>query len=543
MIASHTHKIIITTITALITLLLLSSCGKRETQAEAGIRNDILYIANAAEPEDLDPHTVSGVPEYRILLGLFEGLVTADPVDLHPIPGVAERWEVDATSRTFTFFIRQNAKWSDNSPLTAHDFVFSAKRNLSRTLAAPFSYFYFMIEGAEDYFDGKTKDFSQVRIRALDDRTLEIKLRKPTPYFLTLLTHLAFYPVHQATLEKYGPFDQRGSAWTRAGNMVSNGPYKLKNWIIRDNITIEKNEHYWNNEHTKIKEIVFYPMDNKYTEERAFRTGYVHVTNSLALAKVRSYREKQAPELQASVYFATYGYLFNTQQPPFDDIRVRKAFSLAINRKAVVEKVTQRGEPPAYAYVPPEVPGYPETAQLLENVEEARRLLSEAGFPEGKGFPTTTLLYNTDEDHRSIAEALQYMWSKELGVSVELYNQEWKVFLSARAGTDFNLIRFAWVGDYLDPNAFLDIFRTNSPHNSGQWSSKPYDALIKKASLTPNQDERFKILAKAETILLDELPVLPVYYYRLNYLKDPRLMNWHTNILDRHPYQYLEFQK
>lgn len=518
----------------------LWGCTGKKTAVELGNEQQILHKGNGTEPEDLDPHIVTGVPEHHILQALFEGLVTLEAEKLQIAPGVAKSWDISEDGKVYTFHLRDNARWSNGDPITANDFVFSYKRVLSRNLGAPYADRFYAIEGAEDYHKGKVDDFSKVGIVALDDHTLQITLRKPLPYFLTLISFMAWYPVHEGTVLKYGKIDQRGSGWTRPGKIVSNGPFKLKSWDLNNKLVVERNPYYWDNDGVRLNEIHFYPISDVNTEERAFRSGQLHVTETLPLSKVDFY--KTTPYLFLSPYFSTYAYAFNTKKPPFDDKRVRHALSLAIDRQAIIDNVTKRNETPAFSFVPNGTQGYATTAKLEENVTRAKELLAEAGYPNGEGFPKITLLYNTSDAHKSIAEALQYMWEKNLNIHVELVNQEWKVFLKARAGNEFNLFRLGWVGDYLDPNAFLEIFTTRSGNNMSGWSNAEYDSYVDQANSTLDQKKRFEYFDKAETLLLDELPIIPIYFYNSAYLKQPSVKNWNKNLIDLHPYNniYLE---
>lgn len=527
----------------LIVCTFLMACTGKKTAVELGNEQQILHRGNATEPEDLDPHIVAGVPEHHILMGLFEGLVTFDSKTLKIIPGMAKSWDISQDGKVYTFHLREDAKWSNGEALTAKDFIFSVKRVLSRNLGAPYADRFYAIEGAEDYHKGNSDDFSKVGIKALDDHTLQITLLKPLPYFLTLISFMAWYPVHPDTILKYGKIDQRGSGWTRPGNMVSNGPFKLKSWDLSNKLVIERNPYYWNNENVKLNEIHFYPISDANTEERAFRSGQLHITETLPLSKVDSY--KKTPYLFLAPYFSTYAYAFNTKKPPFDDKRVRHALSLAIDRNAIIENVTKRNESPAFSFVPTGAKGYHTTAKLEENVKKAQELLAEAGYPNGEGFPTVTILYNTSDAHKSIAEAMQYMWEKNLNIHVELVNQEWKVFLKSRAGNEYNLFRLGWVGDYLDPNAFLDIFTTRSGNNMSGWSNADYDAYVDKANSTLDEKKRFEYFDKAENILMDELPIMPIYFYNSAYLIQPSVKNWYPNLIDFHLYDsiYLDGSK
>lgn len=531
------RKSLLTAICASLSLF-FPACGKKNTPVELGIQSQILHKGNNTEPATLDPHTASGIPEWRIISALFEGLVAIDSKSLQPVPAAARAWEISPDGKTYTFFIRDEAKWSNGDPLTAHDFVFSYKRVLSRNLGCPYAYMFYDIVNAEAFHKKEIADFSQVGIKALDDLTLQIQLKHPVPYLLPMMDTLAWLPVHKDTILKYGAIDEIGSSWTRPGNLVSNGPFTLKEWEISRSVVLTRNLLYWDNATTKLNEIHFYPLEIS-TEERAFRTGQLHVTEAISHQKINYYKKNDPEALRITPYFADYAYAFNTTMPPFDNKNIRKALSLAIDRQSIIDNVTHKSELPAFSYTPPGVPGYEIKNRLHENTEEARRLLAQAGFPNGEGFPTIKMLYNTSESHKSIAEALQHMWAKELNIKVELINQEWKVFLKAREDKDFNLVRYGWVGDYLDVNAFLDIFTADSGHNVTGWKNKSYDNLILKANRTLNPTQRLKAMQQAEDLLMEELPVLPIYYYNTAYLVHSSVKNWDSNLMDKQNYKHV----
>ncbi|MFC1816491.1 peptide ABC transporter substrate-binding protein [Thermodesulfobacteriota bacterium] len=521
-------------------LVVVSSCGKeKETNVSAGTKNQVLHMGNGTEPQDLDPHTVTGVPEHRIISALLEGLVIENPVDLTPEPGMAEAWTISGDQKTYVFKIRKNVKWSNGDPVSAHDFVYSWKRLLSPGLGAEYAYQLFYLQNAALYYKGELKDFNEVGVIAIDDSTLQVTLANPTPFFLSLLTHYSTFPVHRGTIEKFGKIDTRGTKWTRPGNYVGNGPFILKKWELNKIIVTEKNPHYWNANIVRLKEIHFHPIDSKLTEERMFRSGQLHLTNSVPSEKIEGYKNNAPQRLKITPYLGTYYYLFNTLRKPFDDLRVRRAFALSIDRRQIVDKVTKGGQIPAHAFTPPETQGYTSKASIPHDIEAARSLLAEAGYPEGRGFPKCELLYNTSEDHRKIAVAIQQMWKTALNVNVTLANQDWKVYLDSRKNKDYDLSRAGWIGDYADPNTFLDMFVTDGGNNHSGWSNKTYDSLIAQAAKTTDREKRYRMFQKAEKIFLEEAPIIPIYTYTNTFLISPDVKGWHPNILDHHPYQYV----
>lgn len=518
---------------------LTTSCGPRETRVEWANRHQILLKGSGSEPKDLDPHVATGVTEHHIIMALLEGLVAEDPVDLHPVPGVAERWDISPDGKVYTFHLRANAKWSNGDPVTARDFFETYKRILTPTLASEYAYMHFVVKNAEAYNAGKLTDFAQVGYRVVDDHTLEITLENATPYFLPLLNHMSWFPVHLPTIAKYGPAYQRGSKWTRAGRFVGNGPFTLEKWRVNDVIIVKKSPTYWDQATVRLNEIRFYPIEDNNSEERAFRAGQLHVTETLPLAKIETYRRNRPDVFSFGPYLGTYFYRLNTTKPPLNDKRVRRALAIAIDRESLAANVTRGGQTPAYHFTPPGTAGYDCRTKLPADIAEARRLLAEAGYPNGKGFPRMELLFNTSEGHKAIAEALQQMWKRQLNIEVELVNEEWKVFLDSTQSLNYQIARGSWIADYVDPNSFLDMWLTGGGNNETGWANKEYDALIAAAASAPGPQQRLEFFQQAEALLLDEMPIIPIYFYTRVCLKRPELKGWHSTLLDNHPYKHV----
>jgi oligopeptide transport system substrate-binding protein len=523
----------------LVLALSLAGCGRRETRVEIADHEQVLLKGNGGEPQELDPHIVTGVSEYHILMSLFEGLVTEDPHDLHPVPGVAESWDVSADGKMYTFHLRKNAKWSNGDPVTAHDFLESFKRILTPSLAAEYSYMHFVVKNAEAYNEGKITDFNQVGYKAPDDYTLQVILENSTPYFLSLLLHNSWYPVHLPTIRKYGDPYQRGSKWTRAGRFVGNGAFVLTKWKVNDIIVVKKSPTYWDRDHVGLNEIHFLPIESDETEEHAFRAGQLHITETLPLTKIDFYKKNYPDLLHSEPYLGTYFYRLNVTRPPLNDKRVRRALALTIDRESLVENVLRGGQLPAYSLTPPGTAGYTCSTQIHGDIAEAKRLLAEAGYPDGKNFPPIELLYNTLESHRIIAESIQQMWKKNLGIEVQLVNEEWKVYLDSQRTLNYQVCRASWIGDYADPNSFLDMWLTNGGNNETGWSNPEYDRLIAEAARTTDPQQRLAVFQKAEAILLDELPMIPIYFYTHVNASRPEVKGWYPTILDNHPYKYV----
>ena len=524
----------------LATCVTLTGCGSSETNVVAGNKSGTLYWGNGTEPQSLDPQIATGVPEHHVISAVMEGLVLKDRKTLEPRPGVAKTWDISNDGRVYTFYLRENAKWSNGDAHTVHDYVWSWWRALQTTLGNQYAYMLFPIKNAKRYYDGETSDFSDVGVKAIDNRTLQVTLTNPTPYFLQLLDHYSLFPVHQATIEKFGRADERGTRWSYEGNLVGNGPYKLEEWKINRHITVTKNPYYWDEGNVSINSIVFKPVDNAVTEERMFRAGALHVTSSIPADKIAIYQEKSAPELKITPYLGTYFYRLNINTPQLQDKRVRRALGMAIDRKQLVDNITKGGQIPAYTMTPPGTMGYFPESTLNFDPEAAKRLLAEAGYPNGEGFPPIEILYNTNEGHRKIAVALQEMWKNYLNIDIKLLNQEWKVYLATESAGDYQISRGGWIGDYVDPNNFLDMFLCNGGNNRTGWCNEEYDRLI--LEVAPSQsshEQRLKIFQQAETMLLEDMPIIPVYTYTSIKLLHPSVRNFDDNILNQAMYKDL----
>jgi len=499
----------------------------------------VFRIGNGAEPQDIDPQAVTGEPEHQIIMALFEGLVTIDPQDLHPIPGQAESWEISEDGRVYTFHLRAGLKWSNGDPITSEDFVQSYKRMLTPAFAAEYAYLlYNFVQGAEEYYKGQLKDFTQVGFKALDARTLQVTLKNPTPYLLKLIAcHHAWQVVPVKVIEKFGPIEQKRSSWTKAGNLVSNGPFMLKEWLPNQKIVVVRNPNYWDASNVKLDTIEFYPTEDLNNEERMFRTGMLDLTKELPTSKLDVYRKKYPEVLHIDPNLAVYMYCFNVTRPPFNDKRVRKALALAINRESIVRNITRGGQIPAYAISYPGNAGYTPRAKLDGGVAEAKRLLTEAGYPDGKGLPPIEFLYNTHDGHRVIAEAVQAMWRTNLGIEITLHNQEWKVYLDSQQSHNFQIMRWGWLADYADPHVFLEIWTTGNGNNNTLWSNAEYDRLFQSALAAKNDTERYEIYQKMDAILVDECPAIPIYYYTRPHALNPKVKGYYPTLLDLHPYK------
>ncbi|MBS0664048.1 MAG: peptide ABC transporter substrate-binding protein [Verrucomicrobia bacterium] len=519
-------------------VVLAAGCARREQPVDRGIREQVLHRGIGHDLASLDPQLATQASDYSVLSALLEGLVAEDPVDLHPVPGVAERWEVSPDQLTYTFTLRANARWSNGDPVTAADFVRSWQRVLNPALGADNANLLYVIQGAEAFHQGQAP-FSQVGLAAPDARTLRVTLEHPAPYFLSLLNHPVWFPVHLPTIERFGSVTARDNPWSRPGNFVGNGPFNLVSWHAGQEIVVAKSATYWDAAAVRLNGIHFHTIDSVDAEERAFRAGQLHLTESLPPDKVATYRRTAPQFLRIDPLLGTYFYRLNVTKPFLNDVRVRRALALAVDREAIVTKILHGGQQPARAFTPPGTAGYVAQTALPCDFAGARRLLAEAGFPGGRGLPPFELLFNTSETHRVIAEAIQEMWHRELGVDVRLVNQELKSTLEARRLGHFEILRSVWTGDYVDPSSFLDIWRSDSGNNYTGWSSPRYDSLLFEAERTTDPARRETLFQEAEALLLEDAPLIPIYHYTHVFLCHPAVKGWNPTLLDHHPYKHV----
>jgi oligopeptide transport system substrate-binding protein len=512
---------------------LLPACGGGESNVVQGNREGILHYGNGSEPQGLDPHVVTGVPENHIIRALFEGLAVKNPYTLEPEPGVAESWDISEDGRTVTFHINPEAKWSNGEAMTAHDYVWSWQRALNPAMGNLYAYMLYPVRNAEAFATGQLDDFDEVGVKALDDLTLQVSLNERTPYFIQLMDHYSTFALHRATIEKFGKATDRFTRWTRVENIVSNGAFRLKEWRLNRRIVVEKSDTYWDRDNVRLNGVVFYPTENIVSEERMFRVGQLHYTQSIPLDKIPVYRAMEnSPYVQAP-YLGTYYFLINTKRPPVDDVRVRQALSMAVDRDKLNRTVLQGSNVPAYSITPPDTLGYYPPKLFDYDVEKARSLLADAGYPNGEGFPPLELTYNTSESHRKIAVALQQMWKDALNIRVTLSNQEWKVYLDSVTQMDFQIARRGWIGDYVDPNNFLDLFITGGGNNNTGFSDPRYDEMILRlAPRAETREERYAIFYEAETILMEQMPIIPIYTYTSKHLIHPSVKGLPSNLMD-----------
>jgi len=493
-------------------------------------------FGNENEPETLDPHKVTGVPDNNIVVQIFEGLMRHGQDWVSLMPGQAESIpQPKDGGKLYVFKLRKGLKWSDGSPLTAKDFEWSWLRAMRTDTMGPYSYWLTdNIVGAADYSKNPTtENAKKLGVKALDERNFEVRLNKPVPFFLHLTAESVMFPAKKENVEKFG--DQ----WTRAENIVSNGPYTLKDWSVQQNIVLKKNPQYWNAAEVTIDQVVALPLNDKQTAVNMFRQGRLDWTGHNGAPNAMVPALKKDPNFRIEPAFITYFYRFNTTREPLNDARVRQALALAIDRNALVEKVTRGGEIPAVALVPPKTGDYISPKGVVsgnfpEDLKKAKALLASYIKEKGlKSLRRLRLQYDTKELHKRISQAVQEMWSKNLGITVEPFNQEWKVYLAAQRQMDFDISRSGWMGDYPDPATFLELFTSTSGNNHTGYASANYDKLFERSSGEVDHDKRLKILEATEKLLLEDLPILPMFYYTNFGFVRPEVLGFTPNLVDR----------
>jgi oligopeptide transport system substrate-binding protein len=517
----------------------LLGCGQPAVESDGSV----LRIGNGGEPRDLDPHTVSGTPEVKIIQCLMEGLVTYHPTDDEiPYAGAAERWEVSDDGRTWRFYLRDGGRWSNGDPVTAADFVYSWKRVLNPALVNEYADWMYMIVGAEAYHRGEQEDFGQVGITAEEQRVLRIDLNEPVADFLKMLLNHTFLPVHPPTIEAHGGPGVRQSGWTRPEYYVGNGAYRLVEWRPDSLIRVEANPAYWDAASVRTPVLEFYPISDENTELRAFESGQLHVTNSVPVNMRAHYRERFPEKIRFDPFVGVYFYRLNTTRYPLTDARVRKALSLSIDRQQIIDRLLQGNERVATAMVPSGTGGYVSPVRETYNPERARALLAEAGYPGGNGFPQVELLFNTSDNHRKIAEAIQNMWRRELGIEITLTNKEWKVYLNTTKEMNYQIARAGWIGN-LYPYSFLRTLLSYSPNNDTGFNDPEYDRILVESTHELDKEKRLELVRQAELRMLQAEPIIPLYWYTNVFLIDPRVREWNPKLVDQRPMKFVYMEE
>jgi len=496
---------------------------------------------NGSDPGTLDPHRAEGVPASNVLRDLYEGLVS-EAANGDYIPGVAESWSISEDGKTYRFKIREEAIWSNGDRVVAEDFVFSLRRSVDPKTLSNYSSMLYPIKNARDVVLGKLPT-DMLSVSAENEKTLVIELEEPTPYFISLLTHSTTYPVHPPSVREYG------TSFTRPENMISNGAFTLKDWRIQDYILLERNEKYWDNPSTTLSQVYYYPLDNPDASLRRYRANELDFTDTTPSEQLPWIKKNLKDELKITPYFGSYYYGFNNSKPPFkDNPELRMALSLAVNRTIITDIVLGAGQIPSFTIVPP-VKQYqgkqPEWAKLTQEERErlARELYTKAGYSDANPL-SIEIIYNTSENHKRVALAVTSMWKKVLGVETKLRNQEWKVFLETRRlQEETEVFRGGWIGDYDDPYTFSELLHSENEMNHSGYASEEYDALLRSASLRPAGKERTNDLLQAEQVMLNDMPVIPLYFYVSQHLIKPWVFGLEGNVMDHHYSKYVKILK
>ena len=530
---------------ALIFLVVVAcaGCARRETPAEAGVKTRTLLVGNSAEPADLDPQIVTTLTDENIQMALFEGLTALDETTSQPVPAAAERWESSADGIVWTFHLRAGLEWSNGEALTAGDFVEAWHRTLTPALAAENAWYFNAVKNAEPFSTGKLADFAAVGLAAPDARTVVISLEHPVPYLPALVAQPSWFPVNPRVIKKFDAWSRRGSAWTRPGNHVSNGAFMLAEWEPNSRVVVAKNPRYWNAAQTQLARIVFFPIENPTVEENSFRAGQLHVTFSLPVGKIASWREHAPEQLRIDPTLQTVFLRFNTSKAPFDDPRIRRAFSLAIERDTLARTVLQGSRQPAPSLTPPSTGGYVAKAHVGTDFEAARQLLAAAGHPRGKKLPAIELQMLNNEIYPRLGEALQAAWQRELGAHVTLAPTEQKIWIQNQQSLNYSVTIAVWTADFPDPVTFLGLFTSDSAYNWTGWKNAGYDRLLSTAALTPDAARRYELFQNAEAVLLEDAPIAPVCFGAQTYLISPVVKGWASSLLIFRRYQFVHLEK
>ena len=586
----------------LLWLTVISSCavpGENETYFGRTVppSKDVLRYVSGPEPESLDPQVGTGQVEQRIYLALYEGLVEYDPQTLEPIPAIAERWETNDDSTVYTFYLRKNAKWSNGEPITARDFVYTMRRGLDPAFASRGAAQAYYIKNAKAFNDGSVfiqnpandeflndadapvstrltlpddekkraalleknpklaaevagKDFVPVKgedlgVEAVDDYTVKISLSQPVPFFVKILPYNLFRFVPQKAIEQFG------KQWTQPENIVTSGAFKLKEWSPYDQIVVEKNPNYWDASNVKLEQISFYPVEEQGTLMNLYKAGEIDATYNRSVPRGWLFSIENKKDYQDASEAAIEYYIINTTKPPMNDVRVRKAFAMAINKKLLT--VLRRNAKPSSTLIPTDIfKDYP-TAQTTDfNPEAAKKLLAEAGYRDAAGnydaskFPIdeVAINYNTNEGNKFFAEIVQSQWRQNLDLTVPLKNMETKTFLSVTSKLEYKgFARFGYAADYVDPYNFLSLFAADGGDNGTGWKDEKYVKLLDEANRTLDNQKRLRMLADAETLLLNEQPIIPLTTASTNWLKKPYVKGMYPNALTLHPWKFVYIER
>lgn len=514
--------------------LFTAGCFRTEPPAD-------VTIVNQAEPDSLDPAIMVSQPDMRIARGMFEGLLRLDPRTARPIPGLAKSWDISPDGKTYTFHLRTNLVWSTGGPITADDVVYSWIRALKPSTASDYAFALYYLKNGEAFNAGKITDASLVGVHALNSYTVRVELDYPVAFFLDLCTFPVTFVVPRQTIEKYG------DRWIMARPLPSSGPYKLAFWRLNDRVRLVKNPRYWNAANTRSDIIDIFPIGSPDTAFNLYESGLADIVwDKDEIPQEMLDVLLKRPDFHRFNLLGTYFIRFNVTRKPFDDPRVRRALALAIDKAGLVKKIMHAGEQPAWHFVPDGTANYTSPQGLDYDPVLARKLLAEAGYPGGNGFPRFEYTFDAAaggaaKTHENIAVELQQMWADTLGIHMDLRQVETKVFWNTQATLDYQLSRSSWIGDYDDPNTFLEMFVSNDGENRTGWKDPEYDALILQANEQTDLKARERIFQHAESILVsNQVPIIPLFFYAgVMYYDTNKIQGLWPNLLDDHPLEYI----
>ncbi len=505
--------------------------------ASASFADIVFNRGNSADPESLDPHKTSTVYEANILRDIFMGLTT-ESAKAEAVPGAAESWTVSPDGKVYTFKLRANGKWSDGSPVSADDFVFSWRRAVDPATASEYAYLLAPVVNAEDITASKKK-LEELGVKALDPLTFEVTLNAATPYFLEMLTHQTTYAVSKANVEKFG------ADFIKPGNLVSNGAYMLAEFVPNDHIKVVKNGQFYDAANVAIDTVNYIPTEDRATAMKRFEAGELDSNDDIPTEQLAELKAKFGDQVRLGPYLGTYYYVFRTDKAPWNDVKLRHAVSMAIDRDYLAEKVWQNTMIPAYSLVPPGIGGYEtrmvDYAELsqLDREDGAKKVLGELGYGPDKPLKME-IRFNTSENHKNTAVAIQEQL-RPLGIEVSMVNTDTKTHYGhLEQKGDFDIARGGWIADYKDPANFLDLCKTGAGNNYGQYANAEYDKLLAAAAAEPSPGVRMKTLSEAEAMgVARDLCFVPLLHYGYHTLVSTRLKGWEDNVLDRHPSRFI----
>lgn len=526
------------TLLAFALIMALSACGtgKPSESINEARQAKIFRVNIGTEPPDLDPAKTDDLTSFSVILPLFKGLTQFDN-DMRAQPAIAQSWEISPDGKQYVFHLRPDARWSDGKPVTAQDFIYAWQRALEPKTGAPYAFFLYELKHGKDYYDGKIKDFDQVGVHAPNPQTLQVELERPTPIFLDLAASPVMLPLRKDLVEQYG------DKFTEAGHFVGNGAYKMTRWNHEEKIVLVPNPYFYEKTPDKrpaVSAVEMYMVNDANTSVVMYENNeldFIETTTSIPSFDVR--RLRKSPDCHTSILHRINYFGFNTTKPPFDNPKVRQAFAYALDRN-YYPQLMQSGQKPITSWISPGLPGYNPKIGLPYNPEKARQLLAEAGYPNGKGFPTVHISFQTMYDIQKEAEIAQHLWKKNLNVDVRLDNMEWKVLLSKLDEDPPQIFRLGWFVDYPDADSFMNVFLSDSGNNHTRWKNADYDALVQKAVITINPVERQRLYDQAQRLLLEKTAaIIPIYVAEKTYLVKPYVHGLEINSLNLPNYDHL----